>query len=94
MSSFGFIVIEVWKTQFPVWGFVLALAICEHILLRIFYSWDVESFSSSFHPLHTDRDDSSDYKPTNRPKCDHRVDFGLRVTRSTTSNDAVQDLWL
>jgi len=28
MFVFGVIVIEVWKTELPVWGFVLALLIC------------------------------------------------------------------
>jgi hypothetical protein len=28
MFVFGVIVIEVWRTQLPVWGFVLALLIC------------------------------------------------------------------
>jgi len=28
MFVFGVVAIEVWKTQLPVWGFVLALLIC------------------------------------------------------------------
>jgi hypothetical protein len=28
MFMFGVVVIEVWKTELPVWGFVLALLIC------------------------------------------------------------------
>jgi hypothetical protein len=28
MFVFGVVVIEVWKTELPVWGFVLALIIC------------------------------------------------------------------
>ena len=34
MFVFGVVVIEVWETDLPVWGFVLALSICAFVSLR------------------------------------------------------------
>jgi len=58
MFVFGVIVIEVWKTQLPVWGFVLALLICAFTLLGrdLFVTVNIHVLSIHLHcPYRCDR---------------------------------------
>ena len=51
MFVFGVVAIEVWKSQLPVWGFVLALLICTFSYLRrdLFVTANIHVLSIHIH---------------------------------------------
>ena len=94
MFAFGVISIEVWETQFPVWGFVLALCIGVFIwfLLVIFTGIDVPVLSMHIHYTHWR--DPGHNEPASWAKRHHRADHWIRPPRPPDCDDAVQDVGL
>ena len=92
MSVFGIVSIEVWESQLPVWGFVLALCIGVHDLLVIFL-W-VNILVRSIRVRHTRRHDAGHNKPAGWAKRHHRVYHRIRPPWPPDCDDAVQNLGL
>ena len=93
MFVFGVVSIEVWKTDLPVWGFVLALLICMFCLTLIFPSLTVAVYFSIrvycsywYNPSH--------YEPTSWAQRHHGANHRIRPSWPSDCDDDVQDMGL
>ena len=94
MFVFGIVSIEVWETQLPVWGFVLAL--CIGVLYNLLIiSLDVDIPVLSMRILHYTRwSDPGHNQPASWAKRHHRVGHWICSPRPPNCDDAVQNLGL
>ena len=92
MFVFGIVSIEVWKSQLPVWGFVLALCISAYDPLVIFLCANIPVLS--IRVRHTRRHDPGHNEPASWAKRHHRAYHRIRHPRPPDCDDAVQNLGL
>ena len=93
MFVLSVVCIEVWKTDLPVWGFVLALLICMFCFTFIFPSLTFAVYFSIrvYCPYRYNR---SHYEPASWAQCLHGADHRLPPTWPSDCDDAVQDMGL
>ena len=96
MFVFGVVVIEVWKTDLSVWGFVLALLICAFCLVLRHHV-----LSSQIHPLFFSirvyspfQYGRSHYEPGSWAKRHYGADYWIRPSWLPDCDDVVQDMGL
>jgi OPT oligopeptide transporter protein len=95
MFVFGVIVIEVWETDLPVWGFVLALLICALCLILrhcVLSSRVSHSLRFSVHVFSPFERDPGHYKPDTGAERHHGADHRIRPSWPPDCNDVVQDM--
>ena len=95
MFVFGVVVIEVWETGLPVWGFVLALLICASRLVHrnsalssrisLLLCFSIYVYS----PFECDR---GHYKPATWAERDRGTDHRIRSSWPPDCDDVVQDM--
>ena len=97
MFVFGVVVIEVWETDLPVWGFVLALligAFClvlRHCVLSSLVLHLLHFSIRIYSPFECDR---GHYEPVYRVECPHGDDNRIRSSWPPDCDDVVQDMGL
>ena len=93
MFVFGVVAIEVWDTDFPVWGFVLALLICMFCLCAFFPGLTFAVYFSVlvYRPYWCD---PSHYESASGAQCHHGADHRIRPSWPSDRDDDVQDMGL
>ena len=92
MFVFGVVSIEVWETQLPVWGFVLALCIGVFISSTFSLSTNIPLFSIRIH--YTNRRDPGQNEPGSWAKRHYRDDRWIRSPWPPHCYDAIQNVGL
>jgi hypothetical protein len=95
MFVFGVVVIEVWETDLPVWGFVLALLICAFcVVLRhcALSSQVLHSLCFSIRVYSPFGCDPGHYDPATWAERHHGADHWLRPSWPPDCGDVVQDM--
>ena len=97
MFVFGVVVIEVWETDLPVWGFALALLICTFCLVPrhcVLSSPILHSLHFSIRVYSPIEYDHGYYGPVSWAKRHYGADYWIRPSWSPDCDDVVQDMGL
>jgi hypothetical protein len=95
MFVFGVVIIEVWETGLPVWGFVFAILICASwLVLRhsALSSRGSHSLRFSIHVYSPFECDRGHYEPATWAKRDRGADHRIRPSWSPDCDDVIQDM--
>jgi hypothetical protein len=97
MFVFGVVAIEVWNTDFPVWGFVLALLICMFASPSSFCAFFPSLTFAVYFSVRVYRSywrDPSHHEPASWAQCHHGADHRIRPSWPSDCDDDVQDMGL
>lgn len=97
MFVFGVIAIEVWHTDFPVWGLILALSVCMFCITASFCAFFPRLTFAVYFSLRVYRPywcDPSHYEPASWAECHYGADNRIRPPWPSACDDDVQDMGL